>query len=226
MKLIGIDDAGRGPIIGPMFLAGVLINKEDEKVLKDLGARDSKLIQHRERIKIAAEIKSVILSFNIQESSPKEIDLAVETINLNTLEAKKAAQIINELNIKNEKIKVIVDCPSVNTEAWKKTMIKFITHPENLDISCEHKADFNYPVVSAASIIAKVAREEAVERIKAQYGNTGSGYPSDPYTKDFLEKHKETLKNSDIIRKSWATWKNLIGEPIVKKKSASQKNLF
>ncbi len=226
MKLIGIDDAGRGPIIGPMFLAGVLINQEDEKVLKDLGARDSKLIQHRERIKLAVEIKSRVISFNIQESSPKEIDLAVETINLNTLEAKKAAEIINALNTKKEKIKVIVDCPSVNTETWKKTMIKFITYPENLEIHCEHKADFNHPVVSAASILAKVAREEAVEIIKSQYGNIGSGYPSDPYTKEFLEKHKNELRNSDIIRKSWATWKNLIGEPIVKKKVTSQKKLF
>ncbi len=226
MKLIGIDDAGRGPIIGPMFLAGVLINQEDEKVLKNLGARDSKLIQHKERIKLALEIKSTIISFNIQESSPKEIDLAVETINLNTLEAKKAAEIINSLNTKKEKIKVIVDCPSVNTEAWKKTMTKFITHPENLDIHCEHKADFNYPVVSAASIIAKVAREEAVENIKEQHGNIGSGYPSDPYTKEFLEKHKNELRNSDIIRKSWATWKNLIGETILKKKNVSQKKLF
>ncbi len=226
MKLIGIDDAGRGPIIGPMFLAGVLINQEDEKILKDLGARDSKLIQHRERIKLAIEIQKIVSSLHVAESSPKEIDLAVETINLNTLEAKKAAEIINALNTKKEKIKVIVDCPSVNTETWKKTMTKFITHPENLEIHCEHKADFNHPVVSAASILAKVAREKAVEIIKEQYGNIGSGYPSDPYTKEFLQKHKETLKNSDIIRKSWATWKNLIGEPIVKKKNSIQKNLF
>ncbi len=223
--LLGIDDAGRGPILGPMFLAGVLINQEDEKKLKDLGARDSKLIEHTERIKLAIEIKKHIISFNVQESSPKEIDLAVETINLNTLEAKKAAEIINQLNDNKSDIKVIVDCPSVNTVAWQKTMTKFIKHTKNLDIHCEHKADFNYPVVSAASIIAKVEREKSVEILKKQYGEIGSGYPSDPYTKAFLEKHKEMLKTTDIVRKSWATWKNLIGEPIVKKKNASQKKL-
>ena len=226
MKLIGIDDAGRGPILGPMFLAGVLINNEDEKKLKDLGARDSKLIQHSERIKLALEIHKIVLASHIAESSPKEIDQAVETINLNTLEAKKAAEIINKLNIEKEKIKVIIDCPSVNTVTWKKTLIKFITHPKNLEIHCEHKADFNYPVVGAASILAKVARERAVEIIKEQFGNIGSGYPSDPYTKAFLEKNKEMLKTTDIVRKSWATWKNLIGEPIVKKKNSSQKKLF
>ena len=222
--LMGIDDAGRGPILGPMFLAGVLIKKEDEKILKELGARDSKLIQHTERIKLSGEIKNKVISFNIQESSPKEIDIAVNTINLNTLEAKKAAEIINQLNDNKSLIKVIVDCPSVNTVAWKKTMTSFIKNAKNLDIHCEHKADFNYPVVSAASILAKVSREEAVELIKEQYGNIGSGYPSDPYTKAFLEKHKDMLKTTDIVRKSWATWKNLIGEPI--KKKSSQKKLF
>ncbi|MSS74400.1 ribonuclease HII [Candidatus Pacearchaeota archaeon] len=225
MYLLGIDDAGRGPIIGPMFLAGVLIKKEDEKILKELGARDSKLIRHVERIKLAGEIKEKIISFNIQESSPKEIDLAVETINLNTLEAKKAAEIINQLNDNKSQIKVIVDCPSVNLVTWKKTMISFIKNPKNLEIHCEHKADFNHPVVSAASILAKVEREKSVEILKQQYGNIGSGYPSDPYTKAFLEKHKEFLKTTEIVRKSWATWKNLIGEPIIKKK-LNQKTLF
>ncbi|MGV8142226.1 MAG: ribonuclease HII [Candidatus Pacearchaeota archaeon] len=223
MLLLGIDDAGRGPILGPMFLAGVLIKSGDEKSLKDLGARDSKLIEHRERIVLATEIKKQVISFNIQESSPKEIDLAVETINLNTLEAKKAAEIINQLNDNTSQIKVIVDCPSVNTVAWKKTMTSFIKNTKNLDIHCEHKADFNYPVVSAASILAKVSREEAVSLLKQQYGNIGSGYPSDPYTKAFLEKHKEMLKTTNIVRKSWATWKNLIGEPIVKKKTGQKK---
>ena len=226
MYLIGIDDAGRGPIIGPMFLAGVLIKKEDEKALQKIGAIDSKLLTHPERIKIALEIHKIIIKAHIAESSPTEIDRAVETINLNTLEAKKAAEIINALNDKKSEIKVIIDCPSVNTTTWKKTLIKFIEHPKNLDIHCEHKADFNYPVVGAASILAKVARERAIEIIKEQYGNIGSGYPSDPYTKIYLEKHKDSLKQSDIIRKSWATWKNLIGEPIIKKKKSEQKKLF
>jgi ribonuclease HII len=221
MYIIGIDDAGRGPIIGSMFLAGVLIKKESEQELKELGARDSKLIPHKERISLAKEIKLKVISFNIQESSPEEIDQAVETINLNTLEAK----IINELNTKKDQITVIVDCPSVNLVAWKKTLEKFIVHKENLTIKCEHKADLNYPVVSAASILAKVAREDEIEKIKEKYGNIGSGYPSDPYTKLFLEKHKDELKNSDIIRKSWATWKTLIGEQVIKKKS-TQRKLF
>lgn len=225
MYLIGIDDAGRGPIIGPMYLAGVLIKQEDENMLKDIGAKDSKLLSHPERIRIAAGIQSKSIKTHIEESTPKEIDAAVETINLNTLEAKKAAAIINVLNDQKAPIKVIVDCPSTNIAKWKKTLTKFITHPQNLDIHCEHKADFNHPVVGAASILAKVAREKAVEIIKEQYGNIGSGYPSDPITQAFLQKHKDILKTSDIVRKSWATWKSLVGEPI-KKKKMNQKTLF
>jgi len=222
MYLLGIDDAGRGPLIGPMFLAGVLIKEQDEKILKELGVKDSKLIIHTERIKIAEEIRKKSIGVEIAESSPKEIDGAVDGgINLNTLEAKKAAQIINKLNNSKDKIKVIVDCPSVNTLAWKNKMMSFVKHTENLDVRCEHKADFNYPVVGAASIIAKVARENAVSEIKKNFGNIGSGYPADPVTKEFIKVSGRELEKTGIVRTSWATWKNLYPS----KSSKKQKSL-
>ena len=87
-----------------------------------------------------------------------------------------------------------------------------IDHPENLQIFCEHKADFNHPSVSAASILAKVEREEEVTKLKKEfreYGNIGSGYPSDPVTIEFLKNNGKLLKNSGIFRKTWATWKAL-----------------
>jgi ribonuclease HII len=220
MYILGIDDAGRGPLIGPMYLAGVLVKSEDEKALKELGAKDSKLLTHPQRIKIAGEIEK-ISKFHIEESTPAQIDEAVETINLNTLEAKKAANIINKLNNKKDKIKVIVDCPSVNTLAWKNKLISFIGYKENLTILCEHKADFNHAVVGAASILAKVAREEAVDRIKKQFGNIGSGYPSDPQTVEFIKSRGKDLSKTGIVRTSWATWKNLFGN-----KKPTQKKLF
>ena len=143
------------------------------------------------------------------KSLPEEID---NCENLNTLEAEKTAEIINSLNkgkYKKEKIKVIIDCPSVNTSAWSKVLAGFIEHPENLEVACEHKADANHVAAGAASILAKVTREEEVEKIKKKYGNIGSGYPSDPVTKNFLMKNGNELKDSGIFRKSWATWKNL-----------------
>ncbi|MEK6909325.1 MAG: ribonuclease HII [Nanoarchaeota archaeon] len=225
MYLLGIDDAGRGPILGPMYLAGVLIKTVDEKVLKELGAKDSKLLTHNQRISISKEIKK-ISRFHIEESTPEEIDLAVDFgENLNTLEAKKSAEIINKLNNKKDKIKVIVDCPSVNTITWRNKLLSFIEHDENLDVKCEHKADFNHPVVGAASIIAKVSREDAVEKLKQQFGNIGSGYPSDPTTIEFIRSQGKDLAKTGIVRTSWATWKNLFGISIIKEKS-NQKKLF
>lgn len=217
--LLGIDDAGRGPLIGPMILAGVLLTKEQEKHVKKEGAADSKLLVHKERMRIAKVIESNSLKYHIVQSSAQEIDSSILSgTNLNTLEAQKAAHIINEINqgkFTKEKIKVIIDCPSVNIEAWTATLKKFINHKENLDISCEHKADFNHPSVSAASILAKCTREEEVSKLKAQfskYGDMGSGYPSDPATKEFLKKFGKPLSDSGLFRKTWATWKTLFPE--------------
>ena len=214
MLTIGIDDAGRGPIIGPMILAGVLVDENAETFLKKYKVRDSKQYLHNShRVQISSLIKKAALSYKVVKASPQEIDEAIETkININTLEAMKAAEIINYLNDKNKKIKVIVDCPSNNTKKWHYVLLKYIEHPENLEVSCEHKADVNHVSVGAASILAKVTREEEVEKIKDQYGKIGSGYPADPTTKEFLKSHGSKLKDSGIFRKSWATWKKLYPE--------------
>lgn len=212
MLIIGIDDAGRGPILGSMFLAGVLLNQEQEKELKVDGVADSKTLTHPQRMKLAGMIKDKSIDHKVVESTPVEIDHAVQTagMNLNTLEAMKAADIINYLNKgKKEKIKVIIDCPSVNLNAWRNTLLSFVQNQDNLEVICEHKADANHPSVSAASILAKCAREECVAGLKNKYGETGSGYPSDPYTKAFLKNRGNELKDSEIFRKSWATWKAL-----------------
>ena len=183
--ILGIDDAGRGPLIGPMVLAGVLIDKNSETALKNFNIKDSKQIIHSTRIKLAKTIKELVLSYHIVKTSPEEIDRAIYSkLNLNTLEAIKSAEIINQLNNKKP-IKVIIDCPSVNTKKWKETLLNYIENPENLDIHCEHKADENYLSVGAASILAKVEREEEVAKLKQEYGDIGSGYPSDPDTKQF-----------------------------------------
>ncbi len=210
MLIIGIDDSGRGPLIGPMILAGVLLDKNGEAILKKSNVRDSKQVIHSMRIKLAKLIKETALSYHITKTPPDEIDSAIKKgTNLNTLEAIKTAEIINELNNKKEKIKVIVDCPSTNIAAWKKTLISFIDNPENLNILCEHKADINHIAVSAASIIAKVTREEEIAKLKQKYGDFGSGYPADPLTKTFLKAKGKELAIAGIFRKSWQTWRKL-----------------
>ena len=208
--ILGIDDAGRGPLIGPMILAGVLLDKNGEVALKKNNVRDSKIVSHPIRIKLAEIIKETALNYHITKTSPEQIDKSITSrINLNTLEAIKTAEIINELNNKKEKIKVIIDCPSVNIKAWRSKLLEFIEHKENLEVICEHKADANHVSVSAASILAKVAREEEIEKLKKQYGNFGSGYPADPITKSFLKSSGSKLKDSGLFRKSWQTWKVL-----------------
>lgn len=223
MLIIGIDDAGRGPLIGPMIMAGVLIDSEKQATLKALGAKDSKLLSQLQRETIGKAIRKEILKEHTVIAEPSEIDdFVLGGLNLNTLEAKKMAEIINALNDKKSKTKVIVDCPSINTDSWKATLMKFIDHSSNLEVLCEHKADFNYPVVSAASILAKVRREEAVSAIKKQYGEIGSGYPADPITQTFLKERGKELEHSGIFRKSWSTWQTLFGQ----KKKTAQKKLF
>ena len=220
MLIIGIDDAGRGPLIGPMMLAGVLIEEKDERCLKEEGVADSKKLVHPVRVKLAELIKETAKAFHVVSTSPTQIDKSLTSgINLNTLEAMKTAEIINKLNPEKEKVKVIVDCPSVNTKAWRSTLLQYIHHSENLEVLCEHKADVNHPSVSAASILAKVAREEAVAKLQEEYGDMGSGYPSDPYTILFLKKHGKRLKDAGIFRTTWATWKQFFPE-------AHQKTLF
>jgi len=208
--ILGIDDAGRGPLIGPMILAGVLLDKNGEEVLKKHNVRDSKTVLHPVRIKLAEIIKETALNHHIVKSLPEDIDKAITSgTNLNTLEAIKTAEIINYINNEKEKIKVIVDCPSVNIKAWRLKLLEFIKHKDNLELICEHKADANHISVSAASILAKVTREEEIEKLKLEYGNFGSGYPADPTTKNFLKSSGKKFSNSGLFRKTWATWKVL-----------------
>ncbi len=215
--LIGVDDAGRGPAIGPLILAGVLIKKDTEAKLKELGAKDSKLLSPKKRNEIFQKVKSSVIRFHYEITSPKEID---DCENLNDLEAIKTAMIINKLSEKLEgEIEAIIDCPSVNTAAWQAFLEKLVTN-KKIKLSAEHKADFNHPVVSAASIIAKETREEQVEKIKKEFGiSFGSGYPSDPKTVEFLEKNYNNPEIASIIRHSWGTIKNL-------NKGKNQKKLF
>ena len=221
--IIGIDDAGRGPLIGPMILAGVLMTRDQENILKELGVKDSKQLTQSTRSKLAETIKENLISYKIVKAYPNEIDEAVSSKeNLNTLEAKKAAEIINSLNNNEDKIKVILDCPSVNTKSWRLKLLEFVNKKDNIEVICEHKADVNHPSVSAASILAKCTREEEVALIKKEfekYGNIGSGYPADPVTKEFLKKHGRELENSGIFRKTWSTWTEMFGNK--EKKQAS-----
>jgi len=203
MLLCGIDEAGRGPVIGPMVMCGVLINEEDEPKLKKMGVKDSKLLTPKQRDQLFDKIIKHILKYKIIIIQPNEIDDALNSdeLNLNWLEAQKSAEIIDYLKPDN----AIIDCPSTNRKAYKEHLMNIITAKTKLIV--EHKADVNHPVVSAASILAKVTRDREVEKIKGKYGDCGPGYMSNPITQKFLEENWE--KHPEIFRKSWISYKKL-----------------
>lgn len=209
MLILGIDDAGRGPVIGPMVLAGCLVDEKTEAEFKKLGVKDSKQLTQKRREFLAKIIKEKSETFEIVLSSPIEIDKKNHHgINLNMLEAIKAAEIINRINKGYKKIKVIIDCPSPNITKWQDFVKTKIKNLSNLEISCEHKADKNHLSVSAASILAKNVREKEMTKLKEKYGDgIGSGYCSDSKTCRFLEKNIVKYNNHKIFRKTWSTWK-------------------
>ena len=213
MLTLGIDDAGRGPVIGPLVLAGCLIDEKAEKELKKLGVKDSKQLTHKRREFLAEKIKEKAETFEITLAFPNEIDGKNHNgINLNTLEAIKAAEIINKINKGFKHIKVIIDCPSPSIKKWRDLLKTKIDNLSNLDISCEHKADRNHVSVSAASILAKSIREKEMSILREKYPGIGSGYCSDPVTCRFLEKHSKKYEKDGLFRQTWTTWRVVCGK--------------
>lgn len=209
MFRIGIDDAGRGPVIGPMVLAGVLVDEKQEAKLRLIKVKDSKLLSPKRREFLAREIKKIVSAHCILKASAMEIDeLISQKVNLNKIEALKSAEIINVLTKNIPKAQVIIDCPSTNIMAWQNYVLSHVKDARKIILKCEHKADVNYPVVSAASILAKVTRDSEMDRIRKQYDiECGSGYPSDPLCVKFLKTPKaKELAKIGLIRKSWQTW--------------------
>ena len=205
-----------------MIIAGVLVDESASSALKKLGVKDSKMLFHATRKKLAMEIELISKDIDIITLSPAEIDhVVINSFNLNKLEAVTMAKIVNNLTEKTkDKVKIYIDCPSVNIEVWKGYLLEHITNKENKEFIVEHKADVNYPAVSAASIMAKVRREYEVEKLKKELDiDFGSGYPSDPLTVSWLKENHEEYRKYGIIRESWSTFKNL-------KKENRQKKLF
>ena len=175
--------------------------------LERIGVKDSKLLTREQREAMVARIEELCEVETI-EVSPKEIDDAVldPARNLNILESEVAAELVAKLvgRLGAYKVKeVMLDCPSSNIQAYLEDMRARVKR--DVDLKAEHKADLNYPVVAAASIIAKVARDKRVEELHEQAGvDFGSGYPGDPRTARFV---RERYADFDFFRKTWQTYK-------------------
>ncbi len=197
--LCGCDEAGRGPVIGPMVIAVVC---GDQEIMREIGARDSKALSEKSRERIYDRIVEKAASVQYVIISEKEIDEATRMNELNLLEAKTIAGLIKKEN------EYIIDCPDVNEERFARLISEL---SGNDKIISKHKADVNYPLVSAASIIAKVKREKEVLKIKKEIGEFGSGYPSDERTIAFLKGY--LAKNGTLpphVRRSWKTVEKIV----------------
>lgn len=220
MKLtLGIDESGKGPVIGPLIIAGAMFVEEDLIKLKKLGVTDSKLLKIKKIHELAKEIKKIAKGYKIIIVQPEEIDRAVNSedgLNLNWLEANKQAEIINELKPN----KAIIDCPSPNIPAFRKFLLRKLVHKPELIL--DHKTELKFIEVAAASILAKSKREEEVEKIEKIVGESiGSGYPSNKICQKFLKDNYE--KYPKLIRKSWSTYKVLNDKKMQKSLSDFEK---
>lgn len=190
------------------MVAGVSVDRRSLELLKEMGVRDSKVLSPGRRETLYGEILKVADHVYSAQINPQEIDRVVSTgkkyRKLNYLEALYFARVVDQL----EAGRVIVDASDSSPERFRSIIA------ENTKSSCRvvafHKADRDFPVVSAASIVAKVERDRAVEKLRQKHGDFGSGYPSDPRTRIFFtEMMRRGEPLPEYVRKSWKTWKRL-----------------
>jgi ribonuclease HII len=214
MLIAGVDEAGRGPCLGPMVLAIATIQKEKETELEEIGVKDSKQLSPEQRSEQFPKIRKALHEFATCHIEPKELDALMDWKSLNEIEAMKIGLLLNNLKKKPEI--VFIDSPDTIQDNFAKRIKKYLTFETIL--KTEHKADVNYPITSAASILAKVERDLAIESIAKEFGAIGSGYPHDPATRDYLFNFvKQNKCLPPFCRKSWDTSQQMLDSQLQQK---------
>ena len=208
MRVAGVDEAGRGSAIGPLVVAGVAFPEDELELLVELGVKDSKMLTAKRRESLAKKIESLSSNISYFELQPHSIDVVVtrglKLKKLNYLEAVAMARVIRELAPE----KAYVDASDVNEERYGETILRLL--PTRPMLICEHKADSNYPVVSAASILAKVRRDALIATLRQEYGDFNSGYPCDERAILWLKSwYREHRSWPSIVRLSWEPVKRI-----------------
>jgi len=223
--IAGGDEAGRGAVLGPLVVSLVSINEGKAKKLSEIGVRDSKMLSRKRREFLFDDIYSLAEDVRTYAITPEEINNAMRSnISINELEAIHFARLIDESEANPKKI--YLDSPDVIPEKFGIRVSLISNKPLKVNgvrrrekerssnaakavakVIAEHKADVKYPVVSAASIIAKVTRDRAIEELEESLGfELGSGYPSDKTTVDMIRRN---LDNERLLRHVRAEWKTL-----------------
>ncbi|MCD6477601.1 MAG: ribonuclease HII [Candidatus Aenigmarchaeota archaeon] len=188
--------------------------EKDIPKLRALGVRDSKELDGKRREYLEKKIKDLAIDFVVVNITAHKIDELRNEKNLNRIEIDYMVDIIKTLRPD----RVIVDSPEANTEKIKNEILGKLGNL-NVEVISENYADKKYPVVSAASILAKVVRDKSVRALEERLGEEiGAGYPSDERTIKFLKRILDKYKGyPEFIRKSWITSKRILGEKEQKK---------
>ena len=205
MNTLGLDEAGRGPVLGPMVVAGIVIPEKKEKIIERMGVKDSKRVTPKRRAVLYRKLTKMF-EYETVEISAKDIDiLRAKGVNLNQIEKLAMMRIMAKLKAD----RIIIDSLDIKEGRLEEEMQNFVG--ENSEVIAEHKADDKYLVVGAISIIAKTRRDELIDQINKEYikstgdkNGIGSGYPSDPKTKNFLKNYRYD-EMPDFVRRSWGT---------------------
>ena len=196
MQICGVDDAGRGSMLGPLVIAGISIKKSKIRKLSSIGVKDSKQLSPKSREELYKKIIAIVDDYTIARIPVKSIDASVKKHNLNQLEAKYMAKVISKLDPDTS----YVDSCDVNSKRFGKEIARLSNKKK---VKSYHHADSKFVVVSAASIIAKVSRDNSIAKLKKNY-NLGSGYPSDSTTVNFVNSYYDRHQNfPPFVRKSW-----------------------
>ncbi|MCT9097922.1 ribonuclease HII [Haloarchaeobius sp. HME9146] len=194
----GVDEAGKGPVLGSMWAAAVVV--PDDAVLPD-DVDDSKRVQPARREEIATALRADDrVRIGLAEITPERID-DPET-DMNTLTVLAHAEALEDAGV--DGLSGYVDAGDTDEARFGRRVAGHCSC--DIEVTAEHGADETYPVVAAASIVAKVERDAQMARLGEEYGAVGSGYPSDPTTREFLADYvAETGELPPFARASWST---------------------
>lgn len=207
LLICGIDEAGRGSVLGPLVIAGINIKNSDIKKLEEIGVRDSKALTRKKRGFLFDKILDISEFVCIYKIDCKTIDENVYQRKLNKLEGGIMSTIIKYL----EADIAYVDSCDVNINRYTTYLKSNLDLKNNTSVIAMHKADRINPAVSAASIIAKVTRDREIQILEENFQNIGSGYPSDKKTMYFIHNWiKEYKEFPNFVRKSWKPVREII----------------
>jgi ribonuclease HII len=198
--IAGIDEAGRGPVIGPLVICCASCRREDEKNLRKIASKDSKALSPAQRAEAYEKLKGFV-TFRWVEISAKDLNRLMGSMSLNDIEAKAMADLLKKLGEGD----AMIDMPDRYGWTFRKRMERFGVKK----FEAEHKADEKYPIVAAASICAKIVRDHKIDEIRKATCDFGSGYPGDAKTIAALKDRKKREVLEPFIRQRWKTLENI-----------------